>query len=484
MKRPVFPKTVFCIALVVFVTATASQPPISASPPMGAMPRPQDSSREKYRKQHALFEKAAAARHLVIADWCADKGLFDQAMEQCRLAVSLTGGGYRTPETRALRRLESLTPSQIERGFHRPTKKEMKTYGMKAAKAIVEDRKGRKKLADMAYSKKEHLLKEALEEYDRLIRESDGLLPFDGKGRIVLDIDVVPEPVSMAYREEAKTILVNGKLYLRDQLFSHMEGVGEVSLEDSEGLQVFCTGNLEEAIEYSALGRELLARLEKDLDSSPREKLVLFLFADRSDYEGYCDATENGCYKVVQGFSSLGDSASLICTEDGDGERLSRFQTQCIVLHELVHLFHFSLTGMSLPSWYEEGLSETYGGAGVFSWRDGKLTTGGLLAGVKLAVLKQPDGLIALDEFLAIDAAGLNNIDCDKASRFYIQSWAFVRYLGNGAGKTSSRKLDKWVEKCHADKLAPAAATVLFREIFARDLPGMERKFLKYLKKL
>ncbi len=477
MKQPLSLKTIFCVALPLFILA-------AAAPPAGAMPCLQDSSREKYRKQHALFEATAVDRHLIIASWCTDKGLLDQAIEQCRLAVGLTGGGYRTPEIRALRRLENLTPSQIERNFHRPTNKEMKTYRLKAAKAIVEDRKGRKKLADMAYSRKEHLMKEALEEYDRLIRESDGLLPFDGRGRIVLDVNVVPEPVSMAYRDKTKTILVNGKLHLRDRLFSHMEGLGEVCLEDAEGLSVFCTGNLEEAIEYSALGTELLARLEKDLGSSLRKKLVLFLFTDRSEYERYCDATENGCYKVVQGFSSLGDSASLVCTEDGDGERLSRFQTQCIVLHELVHLFHFSLTGLALPSWYEEGLSETYGGAGVFTWRGGKLTTGGLLAGAKLAVLKQPDGLIPLDEFLAIDAAGLNNVDSDKASRFYIQSWAFLRYLRNGAGKATSRKLDKWIEKSHAGKLETAAATVLFREIFARDLPGMEKKFLKYLKKL
>ncbi len=462
----------FCLILAVSADVSA------------ALPVP-GSAREDFERMRARIAGESGKRHLEIGRWCNDAGLLDLAKEQFQLTGELSTGGYRSAAYKYLSALNGLSPASIKKNYHRPTRRELKLYRKKKEKAFLLDRRGSLKLADFAYSNRSVLMDEALTIYRTLVEESGTVLEFDRKGRIVLDTGTIPEAVSRTFRDSDLAVTVNYHVCLRDGFLKKIPEVKEVYMKEGEGLRVFSTNSPEEAAAVLQLGEALLPILEKDLDGAPTRAFTLFLFQQRGGYEHFCDSSGHSVNKAVDGFSSLRDMAAVISMEETDGQTLTPLRLHCMVLHELVHLFHHAISNAVMPGWYEEGLAETYGGVGTFEWDGRKLKkVKKPMADHRITALRNSPHLLDIEKLIATEVRHLLAGEREAVRTFYSQSWAFLRFLRNGAGSRAARKLKDWEEECRAGSLDAEAARVLFRIKFAEHLPGLKKGFSEYLKKL
>src|SRR5262249_42351266 len=105
----------------------------------------------------------------------------------------------------------------------------------------------------------------------------------------------------------------------------------------------------------SALGRRMTSR-----------PLGLFLFADRGSYQEWCKASKNEPRLNAGGFANNREGFAVIWKQQWlDG----------IALHEAAHLFHHDVYAAAMPSWYEEGLAESFGQKDAMKLEHGRLTT-------------------------------------------------------------------------------------------------------------
>lgn len=459
----------------------AAQP----SPPAGAQAE-QDAGVEKYFEQKASVDAATGERHRTIGDWCVNKGLLEQAREQFALAISRGRGQARDKATAALTALERLTPDQIKKRFHPPSGKELKLYRLRVAKAALEDRRGLKELADSAWSAGESLADVAAAGYGRLIDTAPDIPEFDAEGRIVLDVGTVPEPISKTVCDGGGAITINGRLRVRCAFLRRIPSVDAIYMAESEDLAFFSEESLDEAIGLHEVGAALLPHLKNDLGAEPDRVLNVCVFHEAESYDEYCAQSGHQEYTASNGFTNLEDFLSVVRVPDRNGRALTDFQVQSIVLHELVHLFQFAITATPMPSWYAEGLAETYGGVSTYEWdgRAKRLRVKGLIERRRIDSLRAAGNMIGLEEFLDLEARNLHSLDRAKTERFYTQAWAFLRFLRVGAGRTAAKKLAAWEALCRQNRLDSAAARSRFRLAFGKNMKSLEKDFVVFLKKL
>lgn len=467
----------FRITLAAFLVVSAALSTAAFAHTVPATPR------EEYERLRIKLTGERGKRHLEIGQWCNDAGLLDLAKEQFQLAYDLSTGGYRAAGSKYLSLLGRLSPASIKKNYHNPTRKELKLYVKKRDRAVVLDRKGRLRLADFAFANKSVLMNEALTGYRKLVEESSEILEFDRKGRIVLDAGTIPEAVSRTFRDSDLAITVNLRFCLRAGFLKKVPEVREVFKEESERLRVFSVNSQEEAASALRLGDALLPVLQKDFKKTPDKVLTLFLFQRRGAYEHFCDTQGHSVNKAVDGFSSLRDLAAVISMEDREGEPVTALHLQCMVLHELVHLCHFALSGSVMPGWYDEGLAETYGGRGTFEWDGKKLKKiKGLMSSHRLVALRNSPHLMKIEVLIATEAQNLLAGEREGVLSFYAQSWAFLRFLRSHAGARAARLLAEWEDECRSSPIAADAARVLFRVKFGSEMAKLEKKFANYLK--
>lgn len=213
----------------------------------------------------------------------------------------------------------------------------------------------------------------------------------------------------------------------------------------------------------------------------------MFIFAKRADYEAYCDAAGLGSHKLAAGLADSGTFVTLVSAEG-----MSEETVRGIALHELTHLFQYGVTPTVMPSWYNEGFAETYGGEGTFTWDGAKLTAGGKMDAAHVHPLRDAKNYIPLKTLLAGDALKLINAADGKARMFYNQSWAFFRYLRLHASEEIQQRFLRYELVCRGAAMGAKAgehhnrdatdAAAYFQSLFGPDLAAIEIGFKAWLK--
>lgn len=445
--------------------------------------RGQGSARAQYQKLRLKLGAESAERHLSLANSLEDKWIYIQALDQFRLAAELAEGSMKWRTSKAYQAMRNLGPALIESNYRYPTKEERIRYRSKAGLLHRKDRKGWKKLADYAAAHSKELLEEALKDYGKLIKDTGDVLAFDKKGRILLPEGAIPKHISDRLGKSEGTTAVNESRFLRNEFFKCIPGVHQVYMRESKNVRIYCKEERDESFEWLDLGDALHSRLKKDFGDSPGQPLSLFVFVDRTTYEAYCRASGNGHYAKLNGFTNLVQRFSMICLEGKGGGELAREDVHALLLHELVHLFHYGTAQIRMPCWFEEGLAESYGGRRAFEWKGGKLKITGDLDRERLGQFLKPGVLMEMDAFLNMDMQRLLAGGADKVLLFYAQSRIFLDYLRNGSGAKTARRFRQWEETCYCRNLDRKGAEDYFHDKFVVSLEKLEKDFGDYLKK-
>lgn len=126
--------------------------------------------------------------------------------------------------------------------------------------------------------------------------------------------------------------------------------------------------------------------------------------------------------EVATAFYSYDANRDYIVMEDIDPEHYP------VAIHEYVHLI-IRYTGMTVPSWLNEGLAELYS---TLKPSGKKAVVGYLIPGRVYEFQRQP--LIPLTTLAAVDTESPLYNEKNKAGMFYAESWALTHmlFLGNG----------------------------------------------------
>lgn len=425
----------------------------------------------------------AGKRHLELGMWCRKRGLDAQASAQFYAAVEASDKQY-IPANRILSIMKGYGDAFWK---DRPTPKRasFSAYAKKAKAMHQDDEEDRLGLAEYAWKKK--LPVEAEKEYESILRKRAEPLDVDKKGKLQIAGESIPDELSEKFLKEA--VSINDVLYLRDDFLKLIPDIDAIQQVESEQLRVRSTLTLEETQELFALAEALLPQLEESLHARPGVRLNLFLFPDRESYEAYIDTIQKPALKAVTGFAQREGFHAVVCMEGLDLQQLYG-----VTLHELTHLFAMSVSRSVMPSWYAEGFAEYFAGQGTLEWDGSTLTTRGRMAEFRLASLEDPLNRFTLDGLLTSDALALFGEDREKALRFYVQSWAFMRYMRQDADKKTRQKFLEWEAQCHGGALGAelgnewasnaGPAMDLFHRKFGKDLELLEIEFQNYLQEL
>jgi hypothetical protein len=426
----------------------------------------------------------AAQRHLDLGVWCRDRGLVSQATAEFYAAVEVSERTH-PGALRVLGYMTSLDDRFWKKNRKHPSKSSVKSYAKKAAKARLGDRKDRVGLARLAW--KRAMRAEAKAEYESILRKRDTPLQVDSKGRILVEGGTIPVELSDDFLNGA--VAINGQLYLRDPFLNLLPNVQAIQQVESDLLRVRGLQSLASVADFHALGEALFPHLESALLGKPVGRLNLFVFQKHATYESYLTATKQMEYAAVAGFAQRSNLTAVVCAEDLDEDSL-----RSVILHELTHLFVFSMTRAVLPSWYAEGFAELFGGQGTFTWDGQELQTGGMMAAFRLEPLSKRENRFTIEELLQADAIKLFAENRQHAFHFYAQSWAFLYFLRNHADKPQRMLFATWEQRCFGTATGAEIgnlnahdgqpATLLFRESFGADLVELELQFQTWLNDL
>lgn len=423
----------------------------------------------------------AAQRHLDLGVWCRDHGLTSQATLEFYSAVEVSDKQH-PGALRVLGLMTSLDDAFWKEKRKRPSGFTINSYSKKAAKAQLADRKERVALAEFAWKKK--MRAEAEAEYESILRRRDAPLEVDSKGRIQVEGSTIPIELSKIFLNGA--VAINGELYLRDPFLDLLPNVKAIQQAESESLRVRTVSTIKATNEYHALGEALFPYLQEALLGKPLVRLNLFVFAERATYEQYLASTGQLAYQAVAGLAQSSNLTAVVCSEG-----LEEAALRGVILHELTHLYTYSMTRAVMPSWYSEGFAELFGGQGTFTWDGTKLEVGGRMADFRLAPLRNRSNRFALAEMLSSDAIGLFATDRERALQFYAQSWALLYYLRAHTDKDKRNLFLAWEQRCFGAAVGaqvnnlnasnPKLANDLFRKMFGEDLPKLEEEFHTWL---
>ena len=436
-----------------------------------------ERTRAKFEKKKRDVLHEAGERHLELGLWCRDRGLTTQSAAEIIRAKEISEGTHYGAST-----VLGIMRSYDE-AFWKKRKKgsaaSRRSYEVKAAKARKKDQTEFLKLYEWAWD--EGLEEDAYTGLEKLVREQDAPLEFDDDGRIELEFGVVPSGASLRMRESAITI--NGRLYLRDAFLAALPELDAIHEIDEGGLRVRSATERGWVEDLHRLGLALVPHLEEALNASSARKLDLFVFATRENYEAWLTAADEEDRHVTDGLAHGASFTALVCAEGGDYQRAAS-----IALHELTHLFWMGCSPSFMPSWFDEGLAETFGGAGTFEWDGETLEVGRMLADPTLARLKDPEFRLSLRELLAGDSLAM--IQAGDGRKFYSEAWAFYRYLSEHADGDVTKRFDTWITMCTGSAAGAGTrrnakpAEDLFRATFARDLDELEAGFFAWLETL
>ena len=430
------------------------------------------------RKRQLLID--AGVEHIEVGKWCRNAGLVPQATAEFLRAreVSEDQLPWAQRIVDLMRRLDDKF-WKFER--KKPSKVMLRSYEKKTKRAALKIQKSRLKLAKWAGKKK--LTEEAYGEYMAVVALTDRAMVLDKKGNVVVEAGTLPADISERLRREAVTI--NDKLYLRDAFLQKVPEIGEIHEVESDRLLIRSQRSTEEAQGLLEICTALLPFLEADLGGRPSRRLNMFVFQTRKDYETYCENAGLASHKKAAGLADGASFWTLVC-----GEGLDADSTREVGMHELTHLFQYGVTRAIMPSWYNEGLAETYGGEGTYTWDGQVLEAGGMMDKGHLAGLKG-EGYIPLRTLLTSDALTLINEAKGKAHFFYAQSWAFLTWLRKHAEKKVREEFALWEMKCMGGALGAEVgkrnsrnfgpSTQLFQSMFGADLEAMETEFRAWL---
>lgn len=429
-------------------------------------------------KRKTLIE--AASRHLELGVWCRDRGMTAQATTEFLTAVEVSEGAHPGAS-----RLVSIMRSLDEKFWKKrkkPARSSIKSYAKKSVKIRLDDQEDRLDLAALADKRKMEDVAEA--EYEGVLRRRNAALDFDKNGRIVVEAGTIPEKYATRFKERA--VAINEALYLREGILKHVPDLKEIREYQDDVLRVRGSLEMDRLQELHALTLALFPHLQDDLAARPTERLHLFFFASRKNYETYCEASASHAYKLVDGFAMRYGLTAAICAEGLDSASL-----QAVTLHETTHLYHFATSRAVMPSWYTEGYAETFGAQDSFTWDGKDLEVAGLMAGFRLEGLKDPEARFNLEELLDGNAIGIFSEDRTRAHLFYAQSWTLLRFLREGAEKQVREDFAHWEASCLGAALGAKVGDIQttdaseanrwFREIVAKDFAKLEQDYVAWL---
>jgi hypothetical protein len=383
--------------------------------------------------------------------------------------------------------MQNLDDGFWKKKLPRPGRARLDSYAHEAHRLDLADEKQRLEAALWAWTHR--LWEDAHAEYVEILAKRGEPLEFSKSGCVTLESGTLPEKESQRIRDEA--VAINDKLYIRDRFLSALPELKQLFELRTPELCVRSTRSLEEARTIHALVLQLLPVLEADLGARPSRPLMLVLLGDVALYEAYLDAVKMPEHKAAFGFADQLSGIAVVCTAkaaDGDSNGTC--------LHEVTHLYHFAISRSSMPSWYSEGLAESYGGQGVFSLVEGQLSFGGKMPALRLDPLREEKRAFGLRELLEGNATRLLGGDPKRAHAFYAESWAFLRFLRTAAGEDVARRFAQWETTCRGalvdavilgvgpDKSKPATSSDLFLKSFGKELPKLEDAFFAWLAKL
>jgi hypothetical protein len=437
---------------------------------------------EEYKEERTRVLALSGQRHLEYGLELRKKGLTLQAGSQILMAVEASQGRNKTAVF-ILNLMRAYQDEFWKRRIEKPSRERLEAYDRAAQKLRRQDQEELLELVQWAARK--HLEEQAYEELRELLLEIDEPLVFDERGRVV----VLGAALGGELAERVKTgaIEINGRPYVRDAFLRRVPEVLQIFEKSSPELRVRSTRSLADAENLHAAAARLLPILGEELGARPERRLQLLVLGERKHYNSYLDLSGLSAHRAADGLADRVNGTAFLCPEGSTSEYVLG-----LALHELTHLFQYGVSPAVLPSWYAEGSAEAYGGAGTFRWDGQELAVGGTMSSERLTELR--GGVLPLGELLEGDALALLAEDKLAARRFYAQSWAFVRFLEQGAGPEIAARLARWRTMClgsaaGADLDKPyqtdaSASERLFLELFERDLERLEQEFGVWLKAL
>lgn len=421
-------------------------------------------------------------RHLEYGLELRKKGLTLAAAAEITLAVEVSRGRHERAGF-VLGLMRQFDDAFWKRRIERPSAARLAAYEKEAAELRARDRAD--VLALVRWAERRELLAQAFEELREHLLALDEPLLFDEAGALVLPGGKLAGP--LAERVRAEAIEIDGRAYVRDAFLARLPQVERLFERTSPELRVRSTTSAAEATRVHTAAAALLPILAAELGLAPPRRLQIVLLHERKTYGAYLDISGLSSHRAADGFADRVTGTAVLCSEGASQEYVLG-----LALHELVHLCQLSVAPAALPSWYLEGSAETHGGEGTFRWDGTSLVTGEKMSAARLDELRAAP--LPLGELLAGDALALLASDRPAARRFYAQSWAFLRFLREGAGPEIAARLERWRTQSLSAVLGadlykpyamdPSASRTLFLELFEPDLARLEAEFLSWLRAL
>jgi len=427
-----------------------------------------------YEKARAAELLASGQRHVDLGWSIRDSGLIQQATWQFVRAVEVSEGKHQGASM-VLGIVRNYGEAFWKKRKKTASKASLQSYEKRAAAIERQDQKGQIELARAA--QKAHLVDRAREHWLAALQMGAEIQRTD-KG---LRIDGVAVPQEHAAWLGDRVRTVNGAVARFEPAGTKVPASAALREAGSGSLVVRTDLPGDAAENLHALASALLPYLQERLDGAPVRPLVLFVFGARADYDAYLAAVgHRGA--PGRGLCDYGSFRAFVCAEG-----LGPDEIHGLVLHELTHLFFFGSSPVAMPDWYAEGLAETFGGQGTFTWDGRRLVVGGTMRGERLAAVKQAP--LPLRELLAARAEQQLAAGQEQGLRYYAQCQAFLRWLQQPANPYRERFL-AWEDECRSampgvsatsrfGDAGPAAAA--FDRVFARDFAAMEAAFLDWL---
>ncbi|MCC6423495.1 MAG: DUF1570 domain-containing protein [Phycisphaerales bacterium] len=234
--------------------------------------------------------------------------------------------------------------------------------------------------------------------------------------------------------------------------------------------------SLELASRLDAMYEEYDRRLAEFLQNQPRQKLEVYLFQNREDYQAFTGITHENSGGVF-----IPSRRLLAAYLNNQGRDALRRTLQ----HEAFHQFADQTLGPNLPAWLNEGLAQVF--------EEGLWTGRGFLIGqIPPRRIRQLQSdiaagrLIDFEQFMALTPRQWtqNLADRERATTQYNQAWAMTQmliYATDTTGKPLYRpRLIEMLRILHSG----TDGTEAFAQAFSRNYKGFQDRLVEYARTL
>ena len=431
-----------------------------------------DANRRKYyaMRQEALIESGTKIAKVGV--WCRDAGMTAAATKEFLKAVEVSEG-HNAWAVRIVSIMRGFGDAFWRKQLKRVSPGMIRAHRKRSKRAHRDYVLQRLKLAKFAHTK--GLEQEALLEYEQLADLQDEPLEKNAKGEFMIEGKKIPAEYSK--KLEKRAVKVSGRWYMRGGMLVdiNVETLVEVM---NDKVRVRMQTDMEEANDLHNCLNALYPHLEKELGGSPTQILNAFVFEKQADWEKWLDANDLSRFKAATGLADAKLNVAALCAEGLDRKDLAG-----LLMHEFTHLFDYNTSRAIMPSWYREGLAETFGGSGTYTWDGKELTVKQTLQKDRLAALAG-DAFIPIKELVTSSALDIINRDTEKAYHFYAQSWALYNWLRDHAAGKLEEEFDVWMTICRGKALGSkennlrsydqAQGVQLFQERMAPHMADIE----------